>query len=87
VSADKEQSRQWIDEFVIHAIVAQWPDWCPSKIEIQQDNETPHISKDDADIAADTEFYGRTENGKWDVTLYHQPPNSPNMNILNLAMF
>ncbi len=87
VSVDKEQSKRWIVDCVIHAAVAQWPDWCPHKIEIQQDNPTPHISNNDADFAAVAEFYGREENGGWDISLYRQPPNSPDMNILDLAMF
>ena len=77
-------------EFIIdtvHAIVATWPDNQPKIVRIQQDNATPHIKTDDPAFLEVTNFYAQPENGGWDITLHFQPPNSPDFNILDLAMF
>jgi hypothetical protein len=41
---------------IIHATVAQWPDWCERNIEIQQDNATPHPDNNDPEIRAVMDF-------------------------------
>ncbi|POM59945.1 hypothetical protein PHPALM_31254 [Phytophthora palmivora] len=67
---------------VIPATKANWPrreKWRP--ILIQQDNAKPHLSPFDPDIvAAGTE-------GEWNIRLLFQPPNSPDMNCLDLGLF
>eukprot|EP00956_Cyclotella_meneghiniana_P000520 scaffold571_cov34-Cyclotella_meneghiniana.AAC.2 len=46
-SINKEVYREWLCEYVVYAIVAQWPDWCERRAQIQQDNATPHIKPTD----------------------------------------
>jgi hypothetical protein len=69
INVNKEQSRRWIVEYVVPAIVAQWPDWCPRDIQIQQDNATPHIQDNDDEFEHVVEFYRLPENGGWNITL------------------
>lgn len=87
VSVDRNAYRRWICDYVIHAIVAQWPDWEPKKVRLQQDNAKPHIFPWDPYLAQIREFYARPENGGWDISLEFQPPNSPDFNICDLAEF
>jgi hypothetical protein len=53
----------------------------------QQDNATPHILPTEPQWVEVTGFYALPENGGWDIQLAFQPPNSPDLNILDLAMF
>ena len=86
VNVNRAVSRQFIIN-IIHAAVAQWPDWCERNIEIQQDNATPHPANDDPEIRAVIDFYAVPENGGWRFTLVRQPANSPDTNVLDLAQF
>eukprot|EP00956_Cyclotella_meneghiniana_P031532 scaffold83069_cov22-Cyclotella_meneghiniana.AAC.1 len=86
-SINKEVYREWLCEYVVHAIVAQWPDWCEKRAQIQQDNATPHINPTDERWLEVTNFYRQPENGGWNITLSFQPPNSPDLNICDLAQF
>jgi hypothetical protein len=72
---------------IIHATVAQWPDWCKRNIEIQQDNATPHSDNNDLEIRAVMDFYALPVNGGWRFALVRQPTNSPDTNVLDLAQF
>ena len=51
------------------------------EIRIQQDNATPH-GKADGDVMKED---GSIEG--WNITLNNQPPNSPDLNILDLGFF
>jgi hypothetical protein len=86
-SVDKETYRDYICNYAVHAIVAQWPSWCPRNVDIQHDNATPHIKNDDPAFQAVVSFYALPENGGWNIRLFFQPPNSPDFNILDLAWF
>ncbi|XP_074300843.1 uncharacterized protein LOC141632172 [Silene latifolia] len=68
-------------EKVIPAIKAKWPERRGRKIFIRQDNSRPHISPNDLDFKA-----AATSDG-WDMELICQPPNSPDLNILDLGLF
>jgi hypothetical protein len=46
-----------------------------------------HIQDNDDEFEHVVEFYHLPENGGWNITLCCQPPNSPDFNILDLAMF
>ncbi|KAG2799716.1 hypothetical protein PC116_g11794 [Phytophthora cactorum] len=50
-------------------------------IKVQQDNASPHIPTDDQWICAAVGEYGRR------VELVFQPPNSPDLNMLDLGLF
>ncbi|KAI5406026.1 hypothetical protein KIW84_052690 [Lathyrus oleraceus] len=51
------------------------------KIFIQQDNARSHISKDDPD------FCRAASESEFDIQLTCQPPNSPDLNVLDLGFF
>ncbi|ETW06354.1 hypothetical protein H310_02634 [Aphanomyces invadans] len=50
-------------------------------IYVQQDNARPHISVDDA------EFVQAAAYGGWKIQLMCQPPQSPDLNVLDLGFF
>ena len=50
-------------------------------IKIQQDNARPHVSSDDPYVEAELSKDGRV------IELVSQPPNSPDMNVLDLGFF
>ena len=87
VSVNREVYCEWLCFDVVTAAIAQWPDWVPRKIKIQQDNAKPHIRLNDPTWLEVQAFYARPENGGWQLELCFQPPNSPDLNILDLAMF
>jgi hypothetical protein len=48
---------------------------------IQQDNAKPHVPPQDPDVVA-----AGTADG-WHIRLICQPPNSPDLNVLDLGLF
>ena len=50
-------------------------------IELQQDNATPHVSGDDEELALEL------VKDDIKIVLVNQPPNSPDMNVLDLGFF
>lgn len=48
---------------------------------MQQDNAGPHCLLHDSDVAAAGKLDG------WDISLVAQPPNSPDLNVLDLGYF
>ncbi|KAK9665958.1 hypothetical protein RND81_14G149200 [Saponaria officinalis] len=68
-------------EKILPAIKDKWPDGRGQTIYIQQDNARPHISPNDPDF-----IRAATADG-WDIQLIFQPPNSPDLNILDLGHF
>jgi transposase len=52
-----------------------------STIYIQQDNAKTHVTCDDPVVVAEE------AKGNWDISMVFQPPNSPDMNILDLGWF
>ena len=69
-------------EKLIPAIQECWPDEDEGRtIYIQQDNATPHTLPDDP------VFRQVVEQTDLDIKLLQQPPNSPDMNILDLCIF
>ena len=45
------------------------------------DNAKPHLLKDDPDVML------ACKRGGWDIRLRYQPPNSPDLNVLDLGYF
>ncbi|ETI53387.1 hypothetical protein F443_03632 [Phytophthora nicotianae P1569] len=81
-SVDREAYKATLIGDIIPAIKAKWPRSGKKRtIYIQQDNAKPHVSVDDPDIMA----AGRS--GGWDIRMRCQPPNSPDLNVLDLGYF
>jgi hypothetical protein len=68
--------------FLLPAIKQRWPaSERGTTIWIQQDNAKTHIPVDDPEFVAAAQADG------WDIRLTCQPPNSPDLNILDLGFF
>jgi hypothetical protein len=81
-SVNKESIRQMMLENVIPAIKEKWPLATRMQpIIIQQDNAKPHCSVDDSSLVE-----AATE-GTWKISFRCQPPNSPDLNVLDLGYF
>lgn len=72
---------EFLIDKVLPAIRAKWPTGNTRTIYIQQDNAKPHISKDDE------KFKNAASIDGFDIQLKNQPPNSPDMNTLDLGYF
>lgn len=67
---------------VFPAIKANWPRKDRNEIIfVQQDNAKPHVAPTDPDV-----MKAGTEGG-WNIKLLCQPPNSPDLNCLDLGLF
>ena len=81
-SVTKEVMRAFIIQKVIPAIRAKWPtENATEPIYIQQDNARPHIEP------SDPLFREATQQDGFNIQLICQPPNSPDLNILDLGFF
>jgi hypothetical protein len=81
-SVRKETSRQFLLEKVLPAIKAKWPaEEKGMPIFIQQDNAKTHIDVKDPAFVESAQAVG------WDIRLTCQPPNSPDLNVLDLGFF
>ena len=77
--------RKMLLDDVIPAILAKWPhEEFGTKIMLQQDNARSHVPVNDA---CTKEAFDLLRSDGWDLTLYAQPPNSPDTNILDLGFF
>ncbi|KAI3665034.1 hypothetical protein L6452_43650 [Arctium lappa] len=81
LSVTKEITRTWLIEKVLPAIRAKWPRDHTGPIFIQQDNAKPHIDVNDI------EFLEASSRDGFDIRLCFQPPNSPDLNVLDLGFF
>ncbi|XP_028771268.1 uncharacterized protein LOC114728523 [Neltuma alba] len=81
-SVTREVSRQFLIGHVVPAIKAKWPrDSIGEPIYIQQDNARCHIDPNDS------EFHRVATEDGFCIRLMNQPPNSPDLNILDLGFF
>jgi len=81
-SVTKEISRQFLINKVLPAIKEKWPaEERGMPIFIQQDNAKTHIAVND------TTFVQAAQADRWDIRLTCQPPNSPDLNVLDLGFF
>ena len=77
-----EETKKMLLNNVIPAIKEKWPSSHRSKaLFIQQDNARPHCSPDDEGIST-----ACCQDG-WNISLANQPPNSPDLNVLDLGFF
>ncbi|KAH0746389.1 hypothetical protein KY285_008046 [Solanum tuberosum] len=82
ISVTKDITRACLIEKVLPAITSKWPTSDSNiPIFIQQDNARPHIGVNDL------EFVEAAQKGGFDIRLCFQPPNSPNLNVLDLGFF
>ena len=82
LSVTKAITRSFLIDKVLPAIRTKWP--CCNindTIYIQQDNAKPHIDP------SDLEFLEATSKDEFDIRLSFQPPNSPDLNVLDLGFF
>ncbi|XP_057530102.1 uncharacterized protein LOC130808661 [Amaranthus tricolor] len=80
-SITKEHMRVMLITNVIPTIRAKWPSMFSKDIIIQQDNAKPHIAPNDK------EFVDEASKDGFNIQLVQQPPNSPDMNVLDLGFF
>lgn len=80
IIVDRETIREYLVTRVIPTIAAAWPEG-GGTIWIQQDNARTHITQDDA------AFVNAVEQTGLDIGIMQQPPNSPDMNVLDLGFF
>lgn len=74
--------RDYLITKVLPAIKENWPEeYAGQTIFIQQDNARTHV------YPTDPEFCAAVEETGLDIRLLQQPPNSPDMNILDLGFF
>ncbi|GJS65415.1 hypothetical protein Tco_0679979 [Tanacetum coccineum] len=81
LSVTKEITRSWLIQKVLPDIRAKWPRGHTGPIYIQQDNARPHIDVNDS------EFLEAASRDGFDIRLCFQPPNSPDLNVLDLGFF
>ncbi|KAI5395572.1 hypothetical protein KIW84_061935 [Lathyrus oleraceus] len=75
-------SRMFLINKILPAIKEKWPrEHACETIFIQQDNAPCHVSLDDE------EFRVAASEGGFDIRLTCQPPNSPDLNVLDLGFF
>ena len=78
----KDSYREMIIHRVIPAIELQWPQaYRNATIFLQHDNASSHFGNDDV------LFQQRCAQSKLDMKIYFQPPNSPDLNVLDLGFF
>jgi hypothetical protein len=81
-SVTKDVSQDFLVNKVLPALKAEWPAeerGMPNFI--QQDNARTHI------VVDDPAFVQATQDDGWDIRLTCQPPNSPDLNVLDLRFF
>jgi hypothetical protein len=82
VKVTRDVMRDYMCNLVIPAIQDKWPDEDEGRtIFIQQDNAKPHLLPHDAGFR---EAVAQTD---LDIRLMQQPPNSPDLNVLDLCFF
>jgi hypothetical protein len=81
----KESIEMYLDN-LFPEIIWKWPEWWPKKMRIQLDNAPAHpvVGKLGAKIDA---CLAEMNTGGWDISIIHQPANSPDCNTLDLAFF
>jgi hypothetical protein len=81
-TVNRDVYRTYLLQHVIPAIKLKWAkDERGKLILIQQDNAKPHVPPQDLDVVAAGPADG------WNIRLICQPPNSPDLNVLNIGLF
>ena len=78
----KVQIREFLVEKVLVSVREKWPTGSiAQRIKIQQDNARPHVHPTDPLFIEESERLGLN------IELFNQPPNSPDLNVLDLGYF
>ena len=81
-NVNRHSIREMLLQNVIPAIKEKWPAERMGKdVWIQWDNARPHI------IPTDDEWIAATQEDGWDIKMVFQPPQSPDLNVLDLGLF
>ncbi|XP_056689685.1 uncharacterized protein [Spinacia oleracea] len=81
-SVKKEETRNMLINQIVPAIMQKWPpSEGPKTIFIQQDNAKTHITH------SDPQWQQAHQQGDFTFILVQQPPNNPDLNILDLGLF
>jgi len=85
VEINRDRYRDYLRDKVFPAIREKWPDR-NARVIVQQDNARPHVPVDDPEILA---LGSRPERGDRGIQIEMrcQPPNSPDLNVLDLGFF
>ncbi|KAF0684088.1 hypothetical protein As57867_023838, partial [Aphanomyces stellatus] len=81
VPVTRDAYRAMLVDNVIPAIRSKWPADETKRVKIQQDNARPHVHPLDANVIA------ACKEECWEMQIVCQPPNSPDMNVLDLGFF
>ncbi|KAL6882610.1 hypothetical protein ACP4OV_011300 [Aristida adscensionis] len=82
INVTRDISRRYLITKVLPAIVAKWPREARREtIWIQQDNARTHIDPNDES------FRLAVQQTCLDIRIFNQPPNSPDLNVLDLGFF
>ncbi|TYZ59832.1 hypothetical protein PybrP1_009936 [[Pythium] brassicae (nom. inval.)] len=79
--ANKETYKAMIMTEVVPAVVSKWPAWGGRHIVLQRDNANPHRVVTSADLTATMVTTGLS------IMVECQPPQSPDLNMLDLGFF
>ncbi|ETV65481.1 hypothetical protein H257_17775 [Aphanomyces astaci] len=79
VNVNANVYRDYVINKVVPAIKASFPS-TNKRVILQQDNATPHRSITDAELAS-------VSTDGWTFVVRRQPPNSPDLNVLDLGFF
>lgn len=79
--ATKETYKRMVLNDVVPAIIAKWPLWSGQSVVLQHDNASPHASVTSDDFEALAGSHG------WRIAVRCQPPQSPDLNVLDLGFF
>lgn len=76
----RDVMRNMMVQKLLPAIREKWPG-TTKHVLIQYDNTKLHVDINDP------EFVSAAKEGDWDIQLQYQPPNSPDLNVLDLGFF
>jgi hypothetical protein len=90
LTMDKARYTLFLLEQGIPAIMEWWP-WANRMIQLQQDNAKPHLSPEAfAEVYEENHEHLQRVFGEvlvWEISLFNQPANSPDLNMNDLAFF
>ncbi|ETW01375.1 hypothetical protein H310_06925 [Aphanomyces invadans] len=81
VAVTRPVYKDMLVKHVIPAIKTKWPKGASRRVFLQQDFAKPHVAPTDDDIIE------ACSSGGWAMELKFQPPNSPDLNVLDLGFF
>ncbi|KAK9756114.1 hypothetical protein RND81_01G074300 [Saponaria officinalis] len=80
-SVNRDVMKEYFINKLIPALKTKWPQSASKNIIIQKDNAKPHVKSNDP------EFVAVATSDGFNIQLQQQPPNSPDLNVLDLGFF